>query len=133
MAAYLKLKDEQMSCHYYYDVTCPNQPVVPCKNSQDQGAKVKQMLPCFPIPTEDMEEDEEEIMELLDLFCFKGNKHMKRGQGIRSFPVEILFELKQEDSIDIHKLISEMFKKRFKKRVSVSRVLSNSTNRGPIV
>lgn len=63
----------------------------------------------------DMEEDEEEIMELLDLFCFKGNKHMKRGQGIRSFPVEILFELQQEDSIDIHKLISEMFKKRFKK------------------
>ena len=60
MAAYLKLKDEQTSCHYYYDVTCPNQPVVPCKNSQDQGAKVKQMLPCFPIPTEDMEEDEEE-------------------------------------------------------------------------
>lgn len=62
----------------------------------------------------DMEEDEEEIMELLDLFCFKGNKHMKRGQGIRSFPVEILFELQQEDSIDIHKLISEMFKTRFK-------------------
>ena len=62
-----------------------------------------------------MEEDEEEIMELLDLFCFKGNKHMKRGQGIRSFPVEILFELQQEDSIDIRKLISEMFKKRFKK------------------
>ena len=40
---------------------------------------------------------------------------MKRGQGIRSFPVEILFELQQEDSIDITKLISEMFKKRFKK------------------
>lgn len=64
----------------------------------------------------DMDEDEEEIMELLDLFCFKGNKHMKRGQGIRSFPVEILFELQHEDSIDIHKLISEMFKKRFKKK-----------------
>jgi hypothetical protein len=62
----------------------------------------------------EMENDEEELMELLDLLCFKGNRHMKRGQGLRSFPIGILYELQEEDSIDVHELIGQMFKKRMK-------------------
>lgn len=68
------------------------------------------------IDRSEMENDEEELMELLDLFCFKGNRHMKRGQGLRSFPTEILYELHHEDSVDIHQLIGEMFKKRIKNK-----------------
>lgn len=58
----------------------------------------------------DMNDDEESVMQLFDRLCFKGNKHMKRGQGLRSFPVEILYELSKK--LDLTKFIAEMFKKR---------------------
>jgi hypothetical protein len=66
-----------------------------------------------------MNDEEEELMELLDLLCFKGNKHMKRGQGLRSFPTEILYELNNQDNVDVHQLVSEMFKNRIKKNKQI--------------
>lgn len=58
----------------------------------------------------DMNDDEESVMQLFDRLCFKGNRHMKRGQGLRSFPVELLYELSKK--LDLTKFIVEMFKKR---------------------
>ena len=58
----------------------------------------------------DMNDDEESVMQLFDRLCFKGNKHMKRGQGLRSFPVELLYELSKK--LDLTKFIVDMFKRR---------------------
>ena len=59
-----------------------------------------------------MEGQEEEIMKAFDILCFKGNKHMKRGQGLKCFPLEILFKISRK--IDLVDFISNMFKKRIK-------------------
>jgi hypothetical protein len=61
-----------------------------------------------------MNESEEKIMELLDSYCFKGNGHLKRGQGITSFPVKYLFD-SYEKGIDILQEIKNMFNSRIKK------------------
>lgn len=58
--------------------------------------------------------EEEKIMEILDGYCFKGNGHLKRGQGITSFPVRYLFEL-FEKNVDILQEIKNMFNSRIKK------------------
>ena len=59
MAAILKLKDDETSCHYYNDVMCSSQPVLPSSKSHDprrQGQDDDAMLPHH----EELEEDEEE-------------------------------------------------------------------------
>lgn len=61
----------------------------------------------------EMTEEEEQIMKAFDILCFKGNSHMKRGQGLKSFPIKMLFRCKKV--IDLVEFISEMFKKRIKK------------------
>ena len=60
----------------------------------------------------EMNEDEEKVMKIFDSLCFKGNKHMKRGQGIKSFPLDMLFNCKENINVDLTTLISNMFKKR---------------------
>tara|TARA_Y100000992_G_scaffold124944_1_gene81936 strand:- start:15 stop:545 length:531 start_codon:yes stop_codon:yes gene_type:complete len=60
----------------------------------------------------EMNEEEEKVMKIFDSLCFKGNKHMKRGQGIKSFPLDMLFNCKENINIDLTTLISNMFKKR---------------------
>lgn len=67
------------------------------------------------ISREEMSEDEEEIIEVFEELCFKGNKHMKRGQGIKGFPVEILFKCKEKLNLNLVEKISSMFKIRLKK------------------
>jgi hypothetical protein len=62
------------------------------------------------IDRSDMTEKEEEIMKFFDIICFSGNKHMKRGQGLQSFPVDIIYRCKQQ--LDLVDFISEMFKTR---------------------
>jgi hypothetical protein len=58
----------------------------------------------------DMSKEEDQIMQAFDIMCFKGNKHMKRGQGLQSFPVETLY--KCSTVLDLIEFISDMFKKR---------------------
>jgi hypothetical protein len=58
----------------------------------------------------DMTEEEEEVMKVFDILCFKGNKHMKRGHGLKSFPIEILYKCSKR--LNLVNFISEMFKKR---------------------
>ena len=42
------------------------------------------------IDRNDMDEMEERVMKALDIICFKGNHHMKRGHGLLSFPHVLL-------------------------------------------
>lgn len=60
----------------------------------------------------EMSEDEERIMKVFDILCFSGNKHMKRGQGIKSFPTDMLFKMSVR--LDMVSYIGEMFKKRIR-------------------
>lgn len=65
------------------------------------------------ISREDMTEEEEIIMQVFDILCFTGNRHMKRGQGLRSFPLNMLYNCSKK--MDLVKFISEMFKSRLMK------------------
>ena len=67
------------------------------------------------IDRSEMTETEEKVMEILDSYCFKGNGHLKRGQGITSFPVKYLFE-SYEKQLDILQDIKNMFNSRIKKK-----------------
>lgn len=62
------------------------------------------------IDRDEMDDEEEEIMQLFDNWCFKGMGHMKRGQGIKSFPLDKLYF--HSRFINIHKTFKQMFKKR---------------------
>jgi hypothetical protein len=63
-----------------------------------------------------MTDEEERIMKVFDILCFTGNKHMKRGQGMKSFPIETLYKCK--NTLDLVSFISEMFKTRMSKKDS---------------
>ena len=60
------------------------------------------------ISRKSMNDKEEELMQAFDILCFKGNKHMKRGQGLKSFPIEMLYNCR--NILDIIKFICNMFK-----------------------
>ena len=55
---------------------------------------------------------ETKLMELLDLLCFKGSGHLKRGKGLTMFPVSYLYSY-FEKGVDIELEIREMFNRRF--------------------
>ena len=65
------------------------------------------------IKREDMTEKEEEIMKAFDTLCFKGNMHMKRGQGLKAFPLKIIMRCSRV--IDLVKFVEDMFRTRFSK------------------
>jgi hypothetical protein len=62
------------------------------------------------IGRENMTEEEERIMTVFDILCFTGNKHMKRGQGLKSFPTDMLYRCSVR--LDLVQFIREMFKRR---------------------
>lgn len=70
------------------------------------------------IDRSEMTEEEDLVMKIFDILCFRGNKHMKRGQGLKSFPTELLFILSKQ--LDLIKYIGNMFKER---------LLVNETNK----
>lgn len=62
-----------------------------------------------------MEKEEDELLCSLDEKCFKGKGHLKRGQGLTSFPITTLYRYensKEKPPIQIIPQIVEMFKKR---------------------
>ena len=67
----------------------------------------------YRIDRTEMSEQEEKVMKALDILCFTGNRHMKRGQGLKMFPLEILFDIHSHFDLVIY--IKEMFKKRIEK------------------
>jgi hypothetical protein len=57
-----------------------------------------------------MNAEEERIMKVFDILCFTGNTHMKRGQGLKLFPVNMLYRCSVK--LDLVEFVSEMFKNR---------------------
>ena len=78
------------------------------------------------IDRSDMNEDEESVMQLFDMLCFKGNRHMKRGQGLRSFPMDMLYELSKK--LDLTTFIVEMFKRRMSSKQENAKSSSSSSS-----
>jgi hypothetical protein len=64
----------------------------------------------YRIKREDMSEEEEKIMKSFDQLCFKGNYHMKRGQGIRSFPAVIIWRCR--NVLNLVEFVENMFRTR---------------------
>ena len=64
------------------------------------------------IDRDDMTEEEEQIMCVFDILCFTGNTHMKRGQGLKLFPIEMLFKIKLMTHTDLVEFIRDMFRRR---------------------
>ena len=64
------------------------------------------------ISREKMSNEEETIMKAFDILCFTGNRHMKRGQGLKKFPSRMLFNVRKK--IDLVEFIKNMFKERIK-------------------
>jgi hypothetical protein len=60
---------------------------------------------------EDMNPIEEAVLKALDQLCFRGNTHMKRGQGLRAFPTKLLINCK--NVLDIPVFLENMFMSRF--------------------
>jgi hypothetical protein len=58
----------------------------------------------------DMTPEEDIIMQVFDILCFTGNRHMKRGQGLKSFPLDMLFRCNKR--LDLVDFIAKMFKSR---------------------
>ena len=58
----------------------------------------------------EMTEEEDLVMQIFDILCFRGNTHMKRGQGLKRFPTELLYTLSKK--LDLIKYIGNMFKSR---------------------
>lgn len=65
------------------------------------------------IDRSEMNEEEDLVMKIFDILCFRGNKHMKRGQGLKSFPIELIYTLLKQ--MDLIKYIGNMFKQRLLK------------------
>ena len=63
------------------------------------------------IDRSEMTEEEELVMKIFDILCFKGNTHMKRAQGLKMFPIDMLYRMsRKKDLVDF---ITNMFKNRF--------------------
>lgn len=67
------------------------------------------------IDREELTNDEEKVICVFESLCFKGSKHMKRGQGIKAFPIEILFKCNERLNINLVEKVSNMFKNRLSK------------------
>lgn len=58
-----------------------------------------------------MTDEEETVLRALDFICFRGNRHMKRGQGLTSFPVDTLCRCAY-NHFDIIEFLEDMFIRR---------------------
>ena len=58
----------------------------------------------------EMNVEEQMFMKYLDFTCFKGNRHLKRGQGFTRYPLLHLYKWK--DKIDLVNYVRFMFKRR---------------------
>ena len=63
----------------------------------------------YRISREELRAHEEKVLAILDMLCFKGSRHLKRGSGITSLPSWIV----TNSHIDFTAEIQEMFRERF--------------------
>ncbi len=64
----------------------------------------------YRIDREEMTDDEEIIMKVFDILCFRGARHMKRLKGIKAFPIDMLYNC--TTIMDLIDFVSKMFKRR---------------------
>jgi|SaaInlV_150m_DNA_5_1039734.scaffolds.fasta_scaffold05519_4 hypothetical protein len=64
----------------------------------------------YRIDRENVQEKDEFIFELFDQLCFFGSGHQKKLPGIKGFPLDRLFKMKQKKEIDLVDYIKDMFK-----------------------
>jgi hypothetical protein len=64
----------------------------------------------YRIDRSEMSEEEDTIMKVFDVLCFTGARHMKRLQGHKAFPTDMLFSCSH--IVDLVDFIKNMFKKR---------------------
>lgn len=62
------------------------------------------------IDRSEMSEEEDTIMQVFDILCFKGARHLKRLRGIKTFPADMLYRCKR--IMDLAEFIKNMFVKR---------------------
>jgi hypothetical protein len=67
------------------------------------------------IDREEFTEEEEIIMTVFDKLCFKGKRHMKRLNGIKSFPIDMLYNCKHV--FDLVDFICKCFKQRITTKI----------------
>jgi len=67
----------------------------------------------YRIARSELDAEEEAVFKALDMLCFKGSDHMKRGHGLRAFPPKLLY--KCHDVFNIPEFIENMFVSRYKK------------------
>ena len=68
------------------------------------------------IDRSEMSAEEERIFTVFDILCFTGNKHMKRGQGLKAFPADMLYRCMSR--MDLLGFIVEMFKCRLRENAT---------------
>jgi hypothetical protein len=90
-----------------------NKPYNKCSVYEEQNYNRYNYIGKYRIKREEFNEKEEAVFKALDILCFTGNEHMKRGQGIRMFPLKMLLRCK--DIVDIPDFIDKMFVSRFSK------------------
>jgi hypothetical protein len=72
----------------------------------------------YHIKRNELSEDEKHVIDELELLCFKGKRHQKRLNGIKVFPLDILYDYVNKPADDKKKHdfvceIAQMFKTRF--------------------
>jgi hypothetical protein len=68
----------------------------------------------YRISREMLDAKEEAVFKALDILCFTGNEHMKRGHGIKMFPAKLSYNCR--NVINLTEFIENMFKTRFSKK-----------------
>lgn len=66
----------------------------------------------YRIDRTNMTNEEERIMKVFDILCFKGARHMKRLVGLKAFPIDMLYNCRT--ILDLVEFITTMFKTRIK-------------------
>lgn len=66
------------------------------------------------IGRETMTDEEERIMKVFDILCFTGTRHMKRGQGLKLFPMDMLYRMSKK--MDLVNFIRTMFRERIQRK-----------------
>lgn len=78
---------------------------------QEQKYNVFSYVGNYRIDRNDMTTQQEEIMQVFDILCFKGKRHMKRLKGIKTFPQDMIYNCRHV--IDLNKFIQKSFKQKF--------------------
>ena len=65
----------------------------------------------YRVDRNNVSQEEETVMKILDGLCFKGYRHQKRLKGIKSFPVDLLYQ--HRNSIDLVDFISKLLTRHF--------------------